>query len=68
MKNNKALKLAFHFYSLQGIVFHSPYHETRVICLTRDKIAYHHQSNVPPQPLVCPRLDGRDGRKKGLGG
>ena len=44
MKNNKALKLVFHVYFLQGIV----------IYLTRDKSTYHHQSNVPPQPFVCP--------------
>ena len=36
------------------LCFHSPYHKTHVIYLTRDKSTYHHQSNVPPQPFVCP--------------
>ena len=30
------------------LCFHSPSHKTHVICLTRDKSAFHHQSNVPP--------------------
>ena len=55
MRNNKALKLAFHVYFLQGIV----------ICLTCDNSAYHHQSNMPPQPVVCPHHDGRDAKKSG---
>ena len=44
------------------LCFHSPYHKTHVICLTRDKSAYHHQSNVPPQLVVCPPHDSREDR------
>ena len=41
-------------WGMRVLCFHSPYHKTRMICLTRDKSAYH-QSNVPPQPqlVVC---------------
>ena len=42
----------FIFYRV--LCFHSPYHKTHVICLTRDKNVYHYQSNVPPQLVVCP--------------
>ena len=42
-----------------------PKAKTRMICLTRTKIAYHHQSNVPPQPVLYPRHDGRNGKISG---
>ena len=50
------------------LCFHSPYHKTHVICLTRDKSVYYHQSNVPPSTsCVPPRHDGRDSKKRGPG-
>ena len=55
------------FISCRVLCFHSPYHKTRVICLTCDKSAYHHQSNVPLNQLCAPRHDGRDGKKRGPG-
>ena len=41
--------------------------KTRVICLTRDKSMYHHQSNVPSERLCAPHHDGRDGKNNGPG-
>ena len=49
------------------LCFHSPYHKTHVICLTRDISAYHHQSNVPLNQLCAPRHDGHYGKKRGPG-
>ena len=50
------------FISCMVVCFH--FHKTHVICLTPDKIAYHHQSNVPLNQLCAPRNDGRDGKKR----
>ena len=36
------------------LCFHSPYHKTHVICFTRDKSVYYHQSNVPPSTSCVP--------------
>ena len=61
MKNNKNPKMI----RRANFIISPP--KPRVICLTRDKSTYHHQSDVPPQPLVCPRHDCRDGKNNGPG-
>ena len=64
MKNNEALKLIFHVLFLQGILLSLPYHKTRMIFLTFDKIAYNHKSNVPPHPVVFPVMTAATVRKE----
>ena len=55
MKNKKPIKLVFHVYFCRVLCFHSPYHKTRMICLTRDKSAYQHRDSKKrgPGPQVA---------------
>ena len=55
------------FISCRVLCFNSPYNNTHVICLTCDKIAYHHQSNVPPQLVVYPVMTAVAVRKEDRG-
>ena len=52
------------FCSCRVFCCHSPYHKTRMIFLTFDKIAYNHKSNVPPHPVVFPVMTAATVRKE----
>ena len=55
------------FISCMELCFHSPYHKTCVICLTRDKKRIATSQMCPLNQLCAPRNDGRDGEKKRTG-
>ena len=56
MKNKEGLLKLVFYVPCRVLCFHSPYHKTHVIYLTRDKSTYHHQTNVTPQTSCVPPI------------